>query len=227
MYTQQYGYYPCGDIYDNSKIYSIWPVRLRPFTNGSQDVFFCPAQDERCKWEKAEPLPGAPGRATEGHAAYGYEIGEPLLDADGTYFSYGYNELGASGGAPNPPDEGHLGLGQYLIYQPALNWTPAPCELRANRVRVPSDMIAITDSTADGIGDMVTHPYVHSDPRQNVVEPGAVHSGGANVLFCDGHVQWFPQKGLLVAYDVRIVAEDSIRRMWNNNNRINVGRPGE
>ena len=46
--------------------------------------------------------------------------------------------------------------------------------------------------------------------------PGNVHRGGANVLFCDGHVQWFVQKDLLVTYEVALPAEEPIRRMWNN-----------
>jgi prepilin-type processing-associated H-X9-DG protein/prepilin-type N-terminal cleavage/methylation domain-containing protein len=227
MYTARYGCYPCWAIGDSPKMYAIWPVRLRLFTGGNQDVFYCPAQDEQCRWEKVEPLPGAPGRATEGHSVYGYEVGEPLLDQDSTYFSYGYNAGGASGCGAYPPDEAHLGLGELLFYQRAPNWSPAPCELKANRVRNPSEMIAVTDAAADGASDAATHPIMSPETAPLTAQPGAVHSGGANVLFCDGHVLWYPRKGLVLTYGARVATEDPIRRMWNNNNRLNTGSHGE
>jgi prepilin-type processing-associated H-X9-DG protein/prepilin-type N-terminal cleavage/methylation domain-containing protein len=228
MYTQRYGYYPCWAVSDSPKVYAIWPVRIRPFTGGDQSVFYCPAQDDRCRWEKVEPQPGLPGRATEAHAAYGYEVGEPLLDQDQTYFSYGYNGAGASGGSPPPPDEGHLGLGEVLMYNPPPSiFHPSPCELRATRVKNPSQMIEVTDATADGASDAASFPTQYPGHGQLTAQPGAVHSGGANVLFCDGHVEWFPQKALVLTYDTHIAAEDPIRRMWNNNNRLNTGSHGE
>jgi prepilin-type processing-associated H-X9-DG protein len=188
-------------------------------------VFYCPAQDERCRWEKVEPLPGAPGRATEAHAVFGYEVGEPLLDQSRTYFSYGYNGIGA-GQDRDADDDQECALGQLLDCNgpPSINLVYR--EVRANRVRVPSDMIAVTDSTADGMSDAGVGPNVYPDPRYNVAQPGDVHSGGTNVLFCDGRVQWFPKKSLLVTYNVRVVSEDRIRRMWNRNNKANSGPLG-
>src|SRR5581483_4201577 len=120
------------------------------FMGGDQDVFYCPAQDERCEWKKVAPEPGAPGRATEEHAKFGYEVGEPLLDTWGTYFSYGYNAGGTNGATVNPPDENHLGLGFYLEIRPLPAFIPVALPLRANRVRKPTEMVSVTDSTADG-----------------------------------------------------------------------------
>jgi prepilin-type processing-associated H-X9-DG protein/prepilin-type N-terminal cleavage/methylation domain-containing protein len=224
MYTQRYRVYPCWYISDQGNRYAIWPVRLRPFTDGNQDVFYCPAQDERCRWEKVEPLPGAPGRATESHAAFGYEVGEPLIDENKGYFSYGYNGIGA-GQDWDADDDQECGLGQLLDCNPPASIAPYR-EVRANRVRVPSAMIAVTDSTADGMSDAGVGPNVYPDPRYNVAQPGAVHSGGTNVLFCDGHVQWSPKKSLLVTYGARVPSEDPIRRMWNRNNKANSGPRG-
>ena len=75
-------------------------------------------------------------------------------------------------------------------------------------------MIAIADSTADTWSDFVILPW--ATPHY---APGQVHRGGANVLFCDGHVQWYPQKALLVSPTGPTPEDAPIRRMWNNDNR--------
>ena len=216
MYVQRYGYYPCGDVYDEPYSYAIWPVPLRAFTGGDQGVFHCPARDERCEWNKVTPEPGAPGRATEEHAAFGYEVGEPLLQEATTYFSYGYNSNGVGGTAAPPPHEGHLGLGQAIYVRPNPR-SPYPArELRASRVKRPAQMIAISDSDANGLGD--THiRAARSNDLTNY--PGAVHNRGANVLFCDGHVQWYLQRDLIVLGNRPPSVENPIRRMWNNDHR--------
>ena len=36
--------------------------------------------------------------------------------------------------------------------------------------------------------------------------PGRVHGGGANVLFCDGHVTWYRQEDLIVDAADRVPA---------------------
>lgn len=218
MYTEQYRHYPACMVYDNQRLYAIWPVRLRPFTGGEQGVFYCPAQDSRAEWKKLAPEPGAPGRATELHARFGYEVGEPLLDRDGTFFSYGYNFAGGTGiGAPTP-GERHKGLGDSLIAVPLPGFNPR--ELRSNRVRKPERMVAITDANADGNGDFAVKP----DPYWGALaRPGPIHNGGTNVLFCDGHVQWYPQKEILVTYDTYVPSEHEARRMWNNDYRVNAG----
>jgi prepilin-type processing-associated H-X9-DG protein len=49
--------------------------------------------------------------------------------------------------------------------------------------------------------------------------PGRVHSSGANVLFCDGHVTWFPQDELLVTNYFDPVQFPKMRR-WNNDHEV-------
>jgi prepilin-type processing-associated H-X9-DG protein len=219
LYTQRFGYYPsCGLIDDSgsvSHVYAIWPVRLRLMTGGDQGVFNCPAQGESCEWRKVPAQPGTPGRAAEVHTLYGYDLGEPLIDSYVTPFSYGYNATGT--GSMAGPD-GEKGLGNTLIAAVPSGAGPNR-ELRANRVRKPAEMIALTDSTADGAGDFLVDP----NPASMRVLPGRVHNRGANVLFCDGHVQWYPQKDLLVTYNVYVPAENNIRRMWNNDHKVNAG----
>lgn len=64
-------------------------------------------------------------------------------------------------------------------------------------MRRASEKIAITDSTADGLADGATHPAAST----HRFHPGRVHMKGANVLFCDGHVTWYPQEELLIRVD--------------------------
>ena len=208
MYVQQYGVYPCFMHTESQAV--IWPVRLRPFVGGSRDVFYCPAQDERCQWKT--DYPASVPRAGELAARYGYEIGEPLLIYPRTAFSYGYNFWGASmKGVGNVADGTHRGLGIQADTDTAVY--PAAGHLRASRVKLPSEMIAIADTTADGQADCSVSPIPDA---QVIMWPAKVHSGGANVLFCDGHVQWYLQKDIAFSdwTDPRNLA---IRRMWNNN----------
>jgi prepilin-type processing-associated H-X9-DG protein len=88
------------------------------------------------------------------------------------------------------------------------------CELAAGRVKRPAEMIAIADGTADRAYDVCIGPQ----PRDATVLPGKCHGGGANVLFCDGHVQWYLQEDLHCADGDDSDADRRKRRMWNNDN---------
>jgi prepilin-type processing-associated H-X9-DG protein len=200
MYTQQYGYYPgCCFTYKGSATGGfVWPVRLRAFI-GTQAVFYCPSQDPRCEWTDAAP--GPVERATAAQVPFGYEKGEPLIHAF-TYFSYGYNIWGTVGNS-----YGGLGLGDTV--QPGFD-PKSQAQVRASRVKFPSEMIAVTDSTADGIFDAAIKPDPNPRPP---VSPGRIHGGGANTLFCDGHVTWYRQDDLVLRdYGPRDVLR---ARMWN------------
>src|SRR3989442_3123505 len=96
MYTGQYRYFPGDLLYAGQNSAFCWPVRLRKMLNGNQQVFYCPAQDERCKW--TADAPGPVIVANDMATNFGYELGERLLLGMGTYFSYGYNAQGAIGG---------------------------------------------------------------------------------------------------------------------------------
>jgi len=216
MYTQQYGFYPgcsAGEI-------AVWPPRLRAFLKDS-GAFHCPVQDERSEWKMAGPALG--GIAGAGMTKYGYEEGEPLIHIRFTFFSYGYNKWGTGGpGESMMPGRGsgeqHLGLGDLVNRDP--QFSDLHRELRASRVKVPSQMIAVTDSTVDGGMDFAIVPargpfnLLPSPPW-----PGRVHRGGANVLFCDGHVQWYVQSDLLPSHGYTSGSDPQKRRMWNNDNQ--------
>jgi prepilin-type processing-associated H-X9-DG protein/prepilin-type N-terminal cleavage/methylation domain-containing protein len=202
MYTQQYGYYPACYYED----VAIWPPRLRAFTNGEERVFNCPAQDEESEWK--ERRAGVGDRSASGvFLNFGYAEAEAMITTN-TRFSYGYNVWGASQGGSNLAD--HKGLGFNLYNWPA---NPTAREIRASRIKVPSLMIAIADSRADGHGDIAISPRLPPSPW--VV--GDEHQRGANVLFCDGHVQWYLRQELLDEGPLR----REVQRMWNSDHLPN------
>ena len=202
MYTQRYEYYPgLGD-----GAVAVWPVRLRAFMGDDQDAFYCPAQDERCQWVKGSALVPPNVGANADMAELGYRLGEPLVTGV-SFFSYGYN---GEGTASRPGS--WKGLGRQVTTAKNRLIRGDYYELKASRVRMPAEMIAVADTVADGYYDHWIHPW-HKETY-----PGDLHRGGANVLFCDGHVQWYPQKILTHASDLSDHSVWAIRRMWNADN---------
>jgi len=129
------------------------------------------------------PSRGAEFNWPTNRSQLGYDF--PLnIDIGTTPFSYGYNAWSADGGV------GGLGLSDTLV----------------TRVLKPADMIAIADS--DGHGDIHFFRYrgVPVDP------PGDLHSRGANVVFCDGHIEWQKQ----VKW---VELTEAAARRWHNDNQ--------
>ena len=202
-YVERYRFYPGCELYSGGGGWALWPVRIRPFLNGEQSVFHCPSQDERCEWKKGPPPPGVRvDPATQEFVRFGFEVGETLIKHDGSFFSYGYNRWGT--GSPM------LGLGASVHLRPR-DAKDLNMETRASRVRFGAEVIAVTDSTVDGFIDYMSMPN-HTDKR---LWPGKPHAGGTNALFCDGHVQWYPQKDVLITNNTTIRSEFQIYRMWN------------
>ena len=214
MYTQQYGCYPGCWIYDGTATalgvnQAVWPVRLRPFLGGEQGVFLCPARDARFEWPKVPPEPGGRGRAGALHVQYGYELGEPLLSSVNRRFSYGYNAVGTNSGF----DCRGLGWQVNTIDGAAPASHPGWWhERRMSRVRSPAQMIGVADSNGDEVEDYVIRAV------RGGSTPGDPHRGGANVLFCDGHVQWHGLKDLLISQPEFDPRDERVRRMWNSDN---------
>ena len=211
MYVQQYGYYPglfTQDVNLNRQEAAIWPARLRPFLAKSTEVFLCPSQDERARWDLEGPQPVTRCQG-EVFPAYGYEPNEPLVHQS-AYFSYGYNGYGI-------PDPGRddKALGFFLHPSPDAVLKPAvDLEIPASRVVRPAEMIAIADSTVDGVSDVYIVPW------DRLLWPGRIHNGGANVLFCDGHVSWNHQSDLVIVdSNSANPAELFKARMWNNDHQ--------
>ena len=214
MYTQHYRYYP-GCAYvgnETGKVplpyRALWPVRLRPFLGGGRhvwDVMYCPSQDETFRWDGTEGASGLVYHADDLDVSYGYEPGERVLHAHFSRFSYGYNYVG--GGSNQFPE----GLGG-IVNEPRFSTK----ELHASRVRRPAEVICVTDTGSMRHFEFATSGHIVYGWNHSLV--GTIHGGGANILFCDGHVQW--HHDLEVSYDqvLRNERYERIRRMWSYDN---------
>jgi prepilin-type processing-associated H-X9-DG protein/prepilin-type N-terminal cleavage/methylation domain-containing protein len=219
-YTGQYRFFPGAGLELDDDVASCWPVRLRKILGGNQKVFYCPSQDPRCQW-----TPDAPGKvrlALPVHTNFGYEVGERLLvnggNDPGTYFSYGMNGMGAIGRPGTPRPRGTSGMYYQRLPAPPLStYSPNHRVLNATAVRKPSEFIVMGDTNADGWGDDAIVP----DPGDREGLVGNIHRNGANILFLDGHVQWFLQSALIVKY-LPVREEAGKQMMWNAD-----GQPSE
>ncbi|MFI5381336.1 MAG: prepilin-type N-terminal cleavage/methylation domain-containing protein [Tepidisphaerales bacterium] len=208
LYIQEYKYYTghCVFLPNGRPIVAVWPTRLRKAMKGGREMFNCPAQPTEYRW-RADYGSGA-GYAIKDDAGYGYEVGERLLDVFAIPFHYAYNDWGYYD--PTSDNAAMKGLGGDI--SGGFNCK----ELKAARVKKSSEMIAIADNTPDGSWDF------NLDPRQSDQYPGKIHNGGCNVLFCDGHVDWFVQwqiteQGLAMA-KLSQSQYQSMRKLWNNDN---------
>jgi prepilin-type processing-associated H-X9-DG protein len=218
MYGQQYGYFPSmtfmpgGGGIDGGAY--CWPVHLRKILDGNQKVFYCPAQDPKCEWTR--DAPGAVLLAQLTETKYGYERGERLILSGwyntttpigtGTFFSYGINHMGYGENAPR-------GTGTFLF---GMGFPTRAIKMTS--VRSPSQFIVLADSAADGANDPEIAPTrVLLNGLVNL-GIGAPHRGGANILFCDGHVQWYLKKDVIISDGDPVPAEEPTQRMWNADN---------
>lgn len=191
-YISENGYYP-GHHTVAPQTWVVWPPRLRGYMGHEMRVFHCPEVEEEFRWRVAYGEIDPAQRAKL--EAYGYLPGEqPLTWTSG--FCYGYNDWGV-----REFTRPHLGLGGHVDQAGQREWG----ELRANRVFLPADMIAIADSKADFSWDTAIDPSDGDDFEW----PSRRHFEGAEVLFCDGHATWFSQKAL-------VEREETARRRWNN-----------
>jgi prepilin-type N-terminal cleavage/methylation domain-containing protein/prepilin-type processing-associated H-X9-DG protein len=130
---------------------------------------------------------------------------------------YGYNAWGAMRVSPPPQNPGlggnfvwtGLGAGHYV--GAAETWVRAPSQMIAvgdGMTFLPPPLILGTLSPADPLYNIF--PYI-SQPKGY---PGANknHAGGANMIFCDAHVQYARQSAWLDAGDQN-------KRLWNADNR--------
>ena len=199
-YVGEYQFYP-GHVSRSQTSggnVAIWASRIRVYMSGNTDVFWCPAQEEGFKWQKVYGSGSGHASQTDSQK-WGYDVGEKMLNVHQVPFSYGYNDWGAHNAFTLSGLGGDLWPGSGYFELP---WTV---------VQAPSDMIAIADNTCDGSWDY------NIDPTNQWEYPGNIHMEGANVLFCDGHVEWILQSELV---NVGSSAEGHMmNKRWNNSNR--------
>jgi prepilin-type processing-associated H-X9-DG protein/prepilin-type N-terminal cleavage/methylation domain-containing protein len=173
-----------------------WTGSLFPYTSDTSAVFFCPSRA------------GHPIAATFGslYPDYADPSGAPARQS-GIYRSgvpYEYNFLGTE----RRESGSKLGLGWW--------WQGGPT--REAQVKVPSDMIALSEPPED----MKTNIFLLTGPPVGALGSlteavlstnwtADLHNGSANGLFCDGHVE--SQKKARWAQ-----ATDQERRRWNVDN---------
>lgn len=137
------------------------------------------------KCPSTPPEFGWPTNQSSRRYAFPYNVGTD------TRFSYGYNGWGVAA-------VGGLGLGVDQL-------TAIP----TGKVLKPSDMIAIGDSVGDGSRDgWISFHRFQAIPS---AAPGSRHNNGANIVFCDGHVEWQKQAKW-------IELNETAARRWNNDN---------
>jgi prepilin-type processing-associated H-X9-DG protein len=158
------------------------------------------------------------GGATASEEGFGYKLGEGLLYQTGIPFSYGYNDWGCSITQPAPPTTMRgLGADQWAYSYGGINYADGHRQLKASRVKVATEMIAIGDNHPQGVWDYNLDP---TSVNSKTELPGDVHDGGANVLFCDGHVDWYLQADLMLTPNFNasnLSAHDQmVARLWNN-----------
>ena len=187
LYTADESVYPLASLGDG---YGYWQCALRK--QASEPVLYCP-----------KPLSPSVRYVSLFHPAGG------SINAH-----YGYNASGAVWrGAP----KSSLGLGGDFV-RSGLNASFKP--LPEGRIAKPAQMIAISDSGA--FLDVPTLGMTNSADALYIAFPflvvyagqpgvGGWHDGGANVLFCDGHVQFAKQ-----SYWTNGTPE--VRSLWNNDN---------
>ena len=207
------------DSDNTNNAFAIWPVRLRNMIDGNQKVFLCPAEEDRFDW-KINMTTGL--QATAAHQGWGYDVGETVLNVHNYAFSYGYNDWGSVNVGRNP----YLGLGGDCDNADRAKFTgdSSSAELNASRVLRSAEMIAIVDAIEPGVG--AGNWNFNVDPTDPTQCPSNVHSGGANALFCDGHVVRMNQVDLIL-FDPKTKAAlpknsqqyQFISKLWNNDNQ--------
>ncbi|HVR35559.1 MAG TPA: H-X9-DG-CTERM domain-containing protein [Methylomirabilota bacterium] len=199
MHVGQEGYYPFGGIFQLGALQYLSggathvKLAVREQVAGDSAVMVCP---ERAAHEMEHIVP------------YGFDMPPVTNDVWGLY---GYNGMGTGVDAP----ELTLGLGRGT----------AGRQVSESAIVSASDMIAFGDvpvgfvpvgfpfEFSSGFGVPMS-PF-HGPTAASTLAirlPSNRHSGGANMVFCDGHVEYAKQERW-------IEASDGARRRWNNDHK--------
>lgn len=128
--------------------------------------------------------------------------------------TYAYNDVGT--GKPSEPlFNSRIALGLGGLYDPSRkSFIP----IKESGVKTPANMIALGCRNVFPWDGSLTTPalYMRTHPLSVTAKykgfwPAAVHRGGANMVFCDGHVEWMRQTNWMAA-------TEPARSRWNNDN---------
>lgn len=190
LYVHEQGFFPLATTGDSL---GAWQRALGPLS--APQIFACP-QAVRSSDVYRQIFPSS------GPLAFPY---------------YGYNIMGSA--ERNPPPQ-NLGLGgDYAWDDSGGHYAP----VRESRVVAPSQMLALGDSRAFvrppsptpatvTPADTLHLAFPFDVPAWGNIGVGNWHSIGANMLFCDGHVQYAKQS-------VWIANSDESSRLWNSDNQ--------
>jgi prepilin-type N-terminal cleavage/methylation domain-containing protein/prepilin-type processing-associated H-X9-DG protein len=182
LYTQEHVNYPPSFYRD---------ISVHPFITYGWPAYLLPHASSNTAIFRC-PARGVDFAWPSGRSPLGY--GFPFnIDPNTTRFSYGYNSRGTAAVGNN------TSLGLQL-------------DVAASRVANPADMIAIGDSNGDGHEDGLisfVRPFATSPVP---FPPGSPHKQGANIVFCDAHVEWQKQARW-------VELTEAAARRWNNDNQ--------
>ena len=104
-----------------------------------------------------------------------------LHDGCGAFFTYGYNDWGVREFVK--VNDRTLGLGGDVKSEKDL--------IPESTVRMPSDMVCISDTQADGVWDCAVDPCDGGNFNSPAKEwPSKRHTFGSNILLADGHSEY-------------------------------------
>jgi len=170
------GLYPAGHTWPvtglpgHTDSWITWITQTRLYTEGSTDVFWCPAADPESKWVKQTGSGLGP--------LYGYEADEVRVLWN-QKFSYGLNNWGTVDfsvpqlGMGSVPDHSKWGY------------------IATTDIRMPARMITIGDSFPDGAWDAFID---HNQPTEY---PHDRHLEKVSILWADGHVETRKQEEIV------------------------------
>ncbi len=214
IYAQTTGYYPgcqaflSGTAGSNAPRVAVWAGCLKAYMNNQTGAFYCPSEENDLRWTVITS--GNYYFASAADAGYGYKQGEAVLATTITAgktvrdLSYGWNDWGITGSyvpGQDCPGEANSGVGLGLggdIDETAGEVNGG--RVRSGHIRQPAEFIVVTDRARyTPLG--APYPYRYNvDPSNPSEKPGAIHQGGSNVLFADGHVTWMSFNDLVDIY---------------------------
>ena len=183
-----------------------WPGRLYGYAE-STELFFCPAKKgngaARFRWKDYKGKD-----PTKKDPAFPFN----LYPGGGAFFTYGYNDWGVREFVT--VKNRTLGLGGDVRSEKDL--------IPESTVRMPSDMVCISDTQADGVWDCAVDPCDNGNFNKPAAEwPSKRHTLGSNILLADGHAEYHKMMDLVARKPNGAFKTDAANmlRRWNNDNQ--------